>query len=222
MRGQGLQNVTIKGTKDGLTLHLNDQCSYQELLDELQDKLSNTPVEMDTSLLVDVKLKTSMRYLSEEQEEELKELVRREKNLVVTAIESDVMTKKQALKWQEQQSIERLRQMVRSGQVVEVPGDLLLVGDVNPGGTVRAGGSIYVMGALKGTAIAGAEGDNKAVICASVMQPMQLRIADVISRAPDERSEGRGMECAYLNEEQTHIVLDRLQHLAQPRQNLIK
>lgn len=32
------QNVVMKGTKDGLTLHLNDRCSYEELLEELQEK----------------------------------------------------------------------------------------------------------------------------------------------------------------------------------------
>ena len=40
--------------------------------------------------------------------------------------------------------------IIRSGQVLQVAGDLLLIGDVNPGGTVIAGGNIFIMGALKG------------------------------------------------------------------------
>ena len=48
-----------------------------------------------------------------------------------------------------------MTRVISSGQVFEVPGDLLLIGDVNPDGTVRAGGNIYIMGQLKGIAHAG-------------------------------------------------------------------
>ncbi|NGP45486.1 septum site-determining protein MinC [Bacillaceae bacterium SIJ1] len=222
MREHTQQNVAIKGTKDGLTLVLNDQCSYEELLAELKDKLASTPVEMDRSLLVDVRLKTNYRYLNEEQEEELKELVRKEKNLVVTAIDSDVVSVQKALQWHREQQIERLVKVVRSGQVIETPGDLLLIGDVNPGGTVKAGGSIYVMGALRGTAIAGASGRKDAVICASVMQPMQLRISEVVSRPPDTHQEEQTMECAFVDEGADQIRIDRLQILAQAKSKLMK
>ena len=44
---------------------------------------------------------------------------------------------------------------------IKVPGDLLLIGDVNPGGTVMAGGNIFIMGSLKGIAHAGCYGNDK-------------------------------------------------------------
>ncbi len=37
-----LQNVTIKGTKDGLNLHLDDNCSYDELKNEISIKLAES------------------------------------------------------------------------------------------------------------------------------------------------------------------------------------
>ncbi|RCK12109.1 rod shape-determining protein MreD [Bacillus licheniformis] len=40
MKTQKQQYVTIKGTKNGLTLHLDDTCSFEELLYGLQDMLS--------------------------------------------------------------------------------------------------------------------------------------------------------------------------------------
>lgn len=40
MKTKKQQYVTIKGTKNGLTLHLDDACSFDELLDGLQNMLS--------------------------------------------------------------------------------------------------------------------------------------------------------------------------------------
>ena len=111
--------------------------------------------------------------------------------------------------------------IIRSGQVLEVPGDLLLIGDVNPGGTVIAGGNIFIMGTLKGIAHAGFYGNVQAVITASSMQPSQLRISDCINSAPDpqENNEKREMECAYVDENH-QIIVDRLQVLINLRPNL--
>ena len=97
---------------------------------------------------------------------------------------------------------------------------MLLIGDVNPGGTVIAG-EYFVVGSLRGIAHAGYYGDSDAVIAASVMNPMQLRISDVAMRAPEEKEDGAAAECAYINEN-NHIVVDRLQLLTHLRPNLTK
>jgi len=86
-----------------------------------------------------------------------------------------------------------LRRMIRSGQVVRHTGDVVIVGDVNPGAEVAAGGDIYIWGRLHGIAHAGAMGDNTAVICALELSPMQLRIAQLVARA--EESEHRESVC---------------------------
>ncbi|GAE43951.1 septum site-determining protein MinC [Mesobacillus boroniphilus JCM 21738] len=58
------QNVTIKGTKDGLTLHLDDTCSYDELKKELDRKLSNSTRVLEEQQLLSVKVKVGNRYLT--------------------------------------------------------------------------------------------------------------------------------------------------------------
>src|SRR5690625_5248176 len=110
--------------------------------------------------------------------------------------------------------------IVRSGQILEITGHLLLIGDVNPGGEVRATGDIYIMGKLHGVAHAGVNGDENAVIIASYMNPNQLRIANYISRAPDYESDGVYMECGYFNKEDGKIKIDRLQAMPQIRKEL--
>jgi septum site-determining protein MinC len=81
---------------------------------------------------------------------------------------------------------------LRSGQRIETPFSLLVVGDVNPGADLVAGGDIIIFGSLRGTAHASAYNDEALdrVIVALQMQPMQLRIGSVISRGSGESVSG--------------------------------
>jgi len=77
---------------------------------------------------------------------------------------------------------------LRSGQKYFSKGNMVILGDINPGAEVIAGGNILVMGALRGMAHAGAFGDEKAIIAAYRLSPTQLRIAQHITRPPDGES----------------------------------
>lgn len=217
------QNVTIKGTKDGLVLRFADSCSYDELKLELDQKLSANTGTQDEHHSISVKLEVGNRYLTDEQREELKELIRKKKNLVVDDIVSNVITKDEAGQLRAENEVMTVTKIIRSGQILQVPGDLLLIGDVNPGGTVIAGGNIFIMGALKGIAHAGCYGNDQAVIAASVMKPSQLRINNSLNLVSDliPATEKREMECAYMDENH-QIKIDRLQSLIQLRPNLTR
>ncbi len=215
------QNVMIKGTKEGLTLHLNDQCSFDVLKKELDEKLSTHYRENEGSPLITVNIQTGNRYLPEEKQEELKEIVRKKRNLIVNDVTSNVITKSDAQKLMDEKNIDTIAGIVRSGQIVEVPGDVLIVGDVNPGGRILAGGNIYILGVLKGIAHAGYYGNTESVIVAAKMIPSQLRIAECLNRAPDylDKEDVHDMECAYIDESD-QIVVDRLQVLKHLRPNI--
>ena len=77
---------------------------------------------------------------------------------------------------------------LRSGQRIETPFSLIIVGDVNPGADIVSGGDIIILGNLRGTAHAAAYDDNGEghIIFALKMQPMQLIIGSVISRGSSE------------------------------------
>jgi septum site-determining protein MinC len=220
MNNRTQQNVIIKGTKEGLTLHLDDSCSFQELLKEIKTKLSANYQFQENDSLIAVKVHTGNRYVTDEQKDQIKELIRQKKKLNVEEILSNVVTKDEAKQLQEQTQTETIVRVIRSGQVLEVPGHLLLIGDVNPGGTVSAGGNVNIMGTLRGIAHAGCHGNKEAVITASVMKPSQLKIAGAITRAPDQYTEeGHTMECAFLDEA-GYIVVEKLQALGKIRPNL--
>ena len=76
---------------------------------------------------------------------------------------------------------------LRSGENLEGEGDLLLLGDVNPGAKVSAGGNVMIWGKLRGTAHAGKSGNNHAKIVALQLRPLQLRIGEMIARGPEEK-----------------------------------
>ncbi len=76
---------------------------------------------------------------------------------------------------------------LRSGKSVRFPGHVIVLGDVNAGAEVVAGGNIIVWGRVRGTVQAGSEGDVTAVICALDLAPTQLRIANAIATSPKRR-----------------------------------
>ncbi len=65
---------------------------------------------------------------------------------------------------------------VRSGQKVTARKHLTIMGDVNPGAEVVAGGDILVMGCLRGKAAAGYPDDEERIILALDFQAEQLQI----------------------------------------------
>jgi septum site-determining protein MinC len=79
------------------------------------------------------------------------------------------------------------RRTLRSGQQLRHPGSITVIGDVNPGAEVVAGGDIVVWGKLRGTVHAGAMGNETAVVCALDLAPTQLRIAQYFARSPEGR-----------------------------------
>lgn len=70
-----------------------------------------------------------------------------------------------------------LQKTLRSGTKVETPGSVIVLGDVNPGAEIIAGGNIIIWGRMRGTAQAGSGGDETAIVCALELNPMNIRIA---------------------------------------------
>lgn len=198
-------HVMIKGRKDGLVFILNDRCPFSELLSELEFKLEKTHQRLLSGPLVHVHVKLGERQITETERQSLEQLIGR-RNLVVRSIESDKPAE------HEKQTHKIMAGIVRSGQVLQVEGNLVFFGDVNPGGSIVAGGDIFVLGSLRGTVHAGKDGNRQAVIASSHFQPTQVRIADAISRPPDEwEISDAAMMFAYLKDE--HMEIEKITHL---------
>ena len=90
---------------------------------------------------------------------------------------------------------------LRSGHIIRHPGHVVVIGDINPGAEVVAGGNIVVWGRIRGVVHAGATGDTEAVVCALDLAPTQLRIGTQISISPERKGKPRP-EMAMLKEGQ--------------------
>ena len=85
-----------------------------------------------------------------------------------------------------------LKRTIRSGQKLFFPGNVVILGDINPGGTVEASGDIVVMGNLRGNALAGSEGNQQAAVTALEFSFTQLKIAGQQAQEQDKRRVSRG------------------------------
>ncbi len=86
-----------------------------------------------------------------------------------------------------QTSVHLEHRTLRSGEKIAYEGQVIIMGDVNPGAEVTAGYNIFIWGSLKGSAYAGMPDHEEAVIAALHLAPIQLRIAGYIARAPEAR-----------------------------------
>jgi septum site-determining protein MinC len=77
---------------------------------------------------------------------------------------------------------------LRAGMRIEKPGNVIVLGDVNPGAELIAGGDIIVSGTLRGMAHAGVSGREGAIIYAQRIAAPQVRIAHALARAPEGSS----------------------------------
>tara|TARA_B100000242_G_scaffold212893_1_gene155039 strand:- start:51 stop:713 length:663 start_codon:yes stop_codon:yes gene_type:complete len=94
---------------------------------------------------------------------------------------------------------------LRSGDRISSNGNLCIIGDVNPGAIVSAKNNIYVWGKLLGIAFAGKNGDKNAFITSLYLNPLQLRIADVIAIGPKDKPKSCYPEIAVIDK-QTIII----------------
>lgn len=95
-----------------------------------------------------------------------------------------------------------IHKSLRSGDVVESRGDLVVYGDVNPGATVKARGNITIIGVFRGTAHITGEGR----VYAAYMNPCQIKIGKVCSYNKNTENVGSAVAIA----ENGEIILERL------------
>lgn len=190
--------VKLRGYKDGLHLIINPKVSLNEvetaiheLLSEMNQSLSGTSIQIDmmTTPLTSDDLKDLETHLTKSYD-----LVVKGVNVLDEKDESPILAAptthsiSQELPLDTPMHIEDaqvVRQTIRSGQTTScLTGSVILYGDVNPGGEVIASGDIVVLGALRGSAHAGANGRLSSVIIAMDLVPLQLQIGTYVNRPP--------------------------------------
>lgn len=233
-----LDQVNIKGSKDGIIIFFPDNGEWKDLISQLLQKFSETKDFFNgASVIINFGTKAL-------QESELNNLcnILKENNVIIKGVLSDspitkLLVQKHEMPllssgsiihsqsgWQhpvrqnkEAKHVNKntrrttkaesqellastqsfpgnhlpaifIKRTLRSGQKINVSGSVIVMGDVNPGAEIVAGGDIIVFGILRGIAHAGAEGNEKAIVAALRLEPTQLRISQYIARAPGNSS----------------------------------
>ncbi|WP_413496986.1 septum site-determining protein MinC [Carnobacterium maltaromaticum] len=213
------QSVTLKGTKDGFVLTLDESVAFETVLsdlDQLLEKLhSENKEQKEVQKGISLEVKTGMRLFSEDEKAKITEKISSKSQFQLKKISAEVLTYQQATEWHESNSLQMEIQTIRSGQVLQVPGDILLIGKIHPGGTIRASGSIFILGELLGLAHAGFDGDNEAIVVADFQTDAQIRIAESVQIIENKAKNQAGTDekqFAYIND--LHILdfegLDKL------------
>lgn len=99
---------------------------------------------------------------------------------------------------------------VDAGTVLKSDSDMTIIGDVDFGAELVAKGNICVLGALRGFASAGVDGDTQAVIVASVLEASKLRIADCVGVAPKDNKSIGAPEYAHISD--GNIVIEPVEN----------
>ncbi|NLL05686.1 MAG: septum site-determining protein MinC [Clostridiaceae bacterium] len=215
-------SVVFKGSLNCLTIIMKEEVDFDEILSQMEGKILSAGKFFRGAKLM---VKYRGKKLSSAEEEKVFQLLQTKSGAEITGIEMDMEEPiKQEVepvpqphakirmsnfyfKGLEEGITKFYRGTVRSGQLINFDGNIVVIGDVNPGAEIVAMGNVVVMGSLRGIVHAGANGNKQAIVVALNLQPTQLRIADVITRSPDEKdTSGQFVpELAYIKDDIVYI-----------------
>jgi len=210
--------VILKGRKDGITISLDGNMPFPELLEHFQKRVSDTKQFFEGAKS---NISFTGRKLSEDEEKQLLDIITAETTLDVPFVG---------------ETLEKLREEgfqpvnpsfvtdsapshlphnvhntsyhqggLRSGQSIRFGGSVVVIGDVNAGSEIVAEGHVIVLGALRGTVHAGCGGDEECFVSALSLSPTQLRIANIITFIPKDKN-NKEPACAYIQNGQVFIA----------------
>ncbi len=202
--------VVFKGIGKDIAVILSDNVSFEDIKNTLAEKVESSAKFFDgvtTSIIL------KGRELSDDEEKELLDIMSEKLNMTISFLKTEsTKEEKQPVLKKEMKGCSLTKYhkgSIRSGQVLEFDGSLVIIGDVNPGAIVKATENITILGQLKGIAHAGCNGNKDAFVSAISMTPVQLRIADIITVFPEENiHREKPVEFAYI--ENGHIYVKPL------------
>lgn len=186
--------LNFKGVKDGLVLQIQENTNFSDIENAIEAKAKTGSGLIENSDLIGV----IGAELSYKEKAILEELLNKLLKINVLSLENFSYNDNKDKQNDKKEDISKdyvkentkfIETTLRSGSEIISDGHIVVLGDVNPGAILKAKGNILVMGKLRGIAHAGIEGNNDAFIAANLLMPNQIRISNIISRAPDNASD---------------------------------
>lgn len=187
--------VIIKSFQNGLSIYLDEEMPFAELLNEIAFKFKESAhFFKDASMVISFE----GRSLSDQEERQLVNTITANSSLNVMCIMGkNEETNKNFVKALQkvsyhQQALENAGQFykgtLKDGQVLETENSLIVLGDVYPGASVISNKDIVILGGLYGQAYAGGNGEEGHFVVALEMSPEKLKIGDFKYKTSEKQS----------------------------------
>lgn len=180
--------IQIRGNKEGINaiIDIEKFTTFDEVIDALVKTLSVGKGFYRNSV---VKLTSNFKHVTDSEIAKLKDKLFEEIHIKDCIFEEESLSKGEDIKVFSgvyEGKTKFIKKTVRGGQLINYPGNIVIIGDINSGAEVVAGGNIIVLGSIKGQVKAGVGGNDKSIIAAFSLQPEVLQITDIITISPDD------------------------------------
>jgi septum site-determining protein MinC len=176
------ETVIIKSFTHGISIYLDDEIPFPELLEEIARKF-----KASAGFFKDAKMALSFegRRLASEEEKAVIKAIRASCNIDILCLigkdeeaNHNYLKALQLLNNESDQKGAFYRETLKSGQVLQTEAGIVLIGDVNPGATIISSSDIIILGGLYGEAYAGVNQKAGHFIMALEMAPEKLAIGE--------------------------------------------
>lgn len=184
------QPVVLKSNRYGINLILDADMPFDQLEEAILEKFRESEKFFKNAKIA---ISFEGRRLSQEEEFSILDMIAKNTSIqVICVVDQDEMREqmyKEKIDSYYQDVADNTGEFykgtLRSGQVLKCDTSIVIIGDVNPGAKIIAKGNIVILGSLKGNAYAGAAGDESCFVTALDMDPVQIKIGNVIGRSAD-------------------------------------
>lgn len=196
--------VVIKSSKSGMSVYLDPDCTFEELLEHIAAKFRDSARFWGN---VQMALILEGRKVTAREEFEIVNTITENSGIeILCLIDQDANRIERCEKALNQKLMELSSQTgqfykgdLHRGESLESEASIVIIGDVFHGARVTAKGNIIIIGELKGSVHAGVAGNEGAVVAALEMQPLSIRIASFGQHYGDKgRRLGRGPMIAHV------------------------
>lgn len=187
--------VIIKSFQNGLSIYLDEEMPFAELLEEIAFKFKESAHFFKDASMV---LSFEGRQLSEIEERQIVNTITVNSSLnVVCIMGKNEETNKNFVKALQklsdhQQAMENAGQFykgtLKDGQSLETENSVIVLGDVYPGASIISNKDIVILGGLYGQAYAGGGGTEGHFVVALEMSPEKLKIGEFKYKSSEKQS----------------------------------
>ncbi len=187
--------VIIKSFPNGLSIFLDSEISFSQLLEEIAVKFSESANFFKDARMV---LSFEGRVLSDQEERQIVDTISVNSRLnIVCIMGKDEETDRNFVKALQQLSFHQdvlenagqfYKGTLKDGQILETENSIIVLGDVYPGACIISSKDIVVLGGLYGQAYAGGNGEDGHFVVALEMSPEKLKIGDFKYKTSEKQS----------------------------------